>query len=112
MVSYTINQRSTLPPQPQPCMGVGMKAVRVHINRHAYAGIDPTEYYPEEDRMIQNIDKILAFENGEMDDEQLIEFFQEMIDTGVVWQLQGVYGRTASMLINEGICHVQPTNSH
>ena len=30
--------------------------------------------------------------------------FQYLIDTGMVWQLQGWYGRTAVNLINAGIC--------
>lgn len=51
-----------------------------------------------------NIDDIIAYENGEMDDDQKVEFFQKMIDSGVVWQLQGSYGRTAAYLIDAGYC--------
>ena len=31
--------------------------------------------------------------------------WQHLIDTGIVWQLQGWYGRTAKRLIDEEICH-------
>mgnify|MGYP003144388970 FL=1 len=30
--------------------------------------------------------------------------WQYLIDTGVVWQLQGWFGRTAKRLIDEGYC--------
>lgn len=51
------------------------------------------------------VDKIMAWEGGEMDDEQTIEFFQELIDNGMAWQLQGMYGRMAMRLIEAGYCH-------
>ena len=36
--------------------------------------------------------------------EQVIEAWQYLIDTGLAWQLQGWFGRTAAHLIGEGIC--------
>lgn len=51
-----------------------------------------------------NIDDIIAFENGEMDEDQVVSFIQDGIDRGWVWQLQGFYGRTASQLIDAGLC--------
>lgn len=38
-------------------------------------------------------------------EEQVIEAWQHLIDTGFVWQLQGWFGRTARDLIESGICH-------
>ncbi len=37
--------------------------------------------------------------------EQIIEAWQYLIDTGLAWNLQGWFGRTAARLIEEGICH-------
>ena len=37
-------------------------------------------------------------------EEQVIEAWQYLIDNGMAWQLQGFFGRTASRLIEEGIC--------
>lgn len=53
-----------------------------------------------------DISKIIAYEGGEMTEEEMIEFFQGMIDSGVVWHLQGSYGRTAAYLIDCGYCTV------
>lgn len=54
--------------------------------------------------MMPNITDIIDFENGAMDEEQMAEFFQGMINSGAVWQLQGFYGRTAVALIEAGDC--------
>lgn len=37
-------------------------------------------------------------------EEQQIEAWQTLIDTGLCWQLQGRFGRTAQSLIEQGIC--------
>jgi len=48
--------------------------------------------------------KIIRYENDEMTQEEEIEFFQELINTGMCWNLQGHYGRTALELIERGLC--------
>jgi hypothetical protein len=51
-----------------------------------------------------SVDDIIAYESGEMDEEEAIAFFQKLIDTGLAWQLQGSYGRSAAYLIEAGLC--------
>ena len=51
-----------------------------------------------------NVNQIIAYESGELDEEEIIDLFQDLIDSGVVWQLQGHYGRTASNLLGQGLC--------
>lgn len=38
-------------------------------------------------------------------EELTIEAYQLLIDTGVVWQLQGSFGRAAQHLIDTGLCY-------
>lgn len=47
--------------------------------------------------------RILAFEQGSLEDEQVLDLFQELVTTGLAWQLQGSYGRTAAALIEAGL---------
>ena len=39
----------------------------------------------------------------EADESQVIEAWQHLVDTGLAWQLQGSFGRTAQSLIDAGI---------
>lgn len=43
-----------------------------------------------------------GFEEGT--EEEIIDSWQYLIDTGLAWTLQGSFGRTAKSLIEEGIC--------
>lgn len=55
------------------------------------------------------VEKIMAYELGMMDtEEEIIEFFQELVDTGMAWSLQGHYGRSALNLINMGLVTYDP----
>jgi len=57
--------------------------------------------------MIVNTQKlvtdIVSYESGEMSDEDTVSFFQELVNTGLVWNLQGHYGRMAVNLIESGL---------
>lgn len=56
--------------------------------------------------MADYVDKIISYEQGELEEEEIVELFQELINSGLAWQLQGHYGRTAKYLIEEGVCNV------
>ena len=49
--------------------------------------------------------KIVQYEQDELDGPEIIKLFQELIDNGMAWKLQGHYGRTAVDLIESGYCH-------
>jgi hypothetical protein len=49
------------------------------------------------------IDKMIAYESGELADTETLELFSELIRTGMAWKLQGSYGRTAKRLIDLGL---------
>ena len=49
------------------------------------------------------VSAIIAFESGELDGDKVVELFQHLVDTGLAWQLQGHYGRTAVSLIEAGL---------
>lgn len=51
-----------------------------------------------------DIDFIIAYEGGELSEQEIIEGFQSGINDGSVWKLQGHYGRTAAALIDAGYC--------
>jgi hypothetical protein len=43
-------------------------------------------------------------------EDQQLEAWQHLIDTGMAWTLQGWFGRTATHLIEEGVCTDPTTN--
>lgn len=49
------------------------------------------------------LDRMILWEQGELAEDETIQLFQELTDSGVVWQLQGNYGRTAMALISTGL---------
>ena len=49
-----------------------------------------------------SVSDIIAYEMGELSEEATLNMFAVGIKTGLVWSLQGSYGRTARALIESG----------
>jgi hypothetical protein len=49
-----------------------------------------------------SVDLIIAFETGELSNDDTIRMFGEMVKDGSAWHLQGMYGRGAKSLIDRG----------
>ena len=50
------------------------------------------------------IDKIIDYENGKLTDEEVVKLFQYLIDSQMIYKLQGHYQRMANVFIEEGLC--------
>jgi len=48
------------------------------------------------------VEKIQKYEEGNMPGDEMVIFFQELVDSGLAWNLQGHYGRMAELLIEHG----------
>ena len=79
-----------------------------------YGGHLDVPHYPEpkrdrqpvttmkENADMNDINDIIAWEQGEMTYAEEIVFFAKLIKTGLAWSLQGMYGRRAASLIDSG----------
>lgn len=50
-----------------------------------------------------DVNKLIAFENGELSYEDSLAFVASLVKTGLAWQLQGFYGREAADFIAAGL---------
>jgi len=56
-----------------------------------------------------SIDDIIAYENGLLDEDEMLDLFQRLVDSGLAWNLQGHYGRTAMALLEAGLITMRET---
>ena len=57
----------------------------------------------ESEPKMDMVDKIMAWESGNLGTQETVEFFSELIKNGMAWKLQGCYGRAAMRMIEAGV---------
>ena len=57
------------------------------------------------------VGKIMAFEQGELDNEEVYSLFQFLLDSGMIHSLQGSYQRMAEELLLAGVIQM-PAHKH
>tara|TARA_R100001015_G_C4482909_1_gene62858 strand:- start:153 stop:350 length:198 start_codon:yes stop_codon:yes gene_type:complete len=57
------------------------------------------------------VGKIMAFEQGELDNEEVYTLFQFLLDSGMIHSLQGSYQRMAEELLLAGVIQM-PRHNH
>ncbi len=55
-----------------------------------------------------DISLIMAYEQGDLDYDETVDLFQDLLDSNMVWQLQGHYGRTATQMLEAGLITRSP----
>tara|TARA_R100001079_G_scaffold105677_1_gene73176 strand:+ start:668 stop:865 length:198 start_codon:yes stop_codon:yes gene_type:complete len=57
------------------------------------------------------VGQIMAFEQGELDNEEVYSLFQFLLDSGMIHSLQGSYQRMAEELLLAGVIQM-PAHNH
>ena len=83
------------------------------------AGLDKTEMQERTASLIKEVfggekcvecdlvTRIMCYENGELNEDQTVALFQELLDTGTINHLQGSYGGMMAAMIKDGLVKVK-----
>lgn len=50
----------------------------------------------------EQLDRMILWEEGRLPWPDAVDFFSDLVTSGLAWSLQGTYGRTAQALIDSG----------
>ena len=53
--------------------------------------------------LVRLVDQLIAYEEGQIPEDQEVAFFEHLVETGTCWQLPGHYQRVAATLIEAGL---------
>lgn len=71
-----------------------------HLTKEAESLREPEKHKPQ--GLLDLTGDIISYENGELDEERVVELFQKISDFGLQHTLQGSYGRTLADLRASG----------
>jgi hypothetical protein len=52
---------------------------------------------------VQLVDQLIAYEEGQLTEDEEVALFQYLVETGTCWHLEGHYQRVAATLIEAGL---------
>jgi hypothetical protein len=53
--------------------------------------------------LVRLVDQLIAYEEGQITEDQEVAFFEHLVETGTCWQLPGHYQRVGATLIEAGL---------
>ena len=59
-----------------------------------------------DETLFPTVSEFDAYETGLMTDDEVVDFFQRLVDFGVIWQLQGSYQRELKQLVQAELVHL------
>ena len=72
------------------------------------------EMWTEVRKVMRQLDQVVQYESGQLDEPTTIALFQGLIESGLAWSLPANYSRTAYELIDLGVCRPveRPSQHH
>jgi hypothetical protein len=82
----------------------GLAALHAMADAQSLSTVDPVIVNHQVAQPFNVFDFCMDWEDGSLCDDEEAFGFQQLINSGLCWQLQGCYGRRAMYLIGAGVC--------